>query len=174
MVNLVWKFWIGKSYEVIQVHSYLQWVRSGFGLWSLHMFHFWQYHQTRQAKTLVVLPLVHDVSFFWGPVELLSERGVSNIWIHSRYFNKLLHFSNLNFAMKGASVKKVIMRVFLQWSHLSFPKISTSTDPPFTFLAYISQIFGKYRMPIFFIEYLGSLRPVRTWLMYIWSKLSKN
>ena len=63
---------------------------------------------------------------------------------------------------------------FWQWSHLSFPKISTFTDPPFTFFAYIPKIFDKYHMLIFFIEYLGSLRPVRTWLMYIWSKLSKN
>ena len=29
-------------------------------------------------------------------------------------------------------------------------------------------------MPIFFIEYLGTLQTVRTLLMYVWSKLSKN
>ena len=34
-----------------------------------------QYHKTRQAKALVVLLLVLDVSSFWGPVEWLSERG---------------------------------------------------------------------------------------------------
>ena len=34
----------------------------------------WQNHQTRQAKALVVLLLVLDMSSFWGPVEWLSER----------------------------------------------------------------------------------------------------
>ena len=47
---------------------------------------------------------------FWGPVEWLWERGASNIWMHSRKVNKYLYFSNLNFTMKGASVKKVILR----------------------------------------------------------------
>ena len=74
----------------------------------------------------------------------------------------------------GVCEKSYFDVFFWQWSHLSFPKISTLTDPPFTFFAYIPKIFDKYQMPIFFIEYLGSLRPVRTWLMYIWSKLSKN
>jgi len=74
----------------------------------------------------------------------------------------------------GVCEKSYFDVFFWQWSHLSFPKISTLTDPTFTFFAYIPKIFDKYQMPIFFIEYLGSLRPVRTWLMYIWSKLSKN
>ena len=74
----------------------------------------------------------------------------------------------------GVCEKSYFDVFFWQWSHLSFPKISTLTDPPVTCFAYIPKIFDKYQMPIFFIEYLGSLRPVRTWLMYIWSKLSKN
>ena len=36
--------------------------------------------------------------------------------------------------MKGASVKKVILIPFPHWSHLSFPKISSLTDPPSHFL----------------------------------------
>ena len=44
----------------------------------------WQYHQTRQANALVALLLVLDVCIFWGPVELPSERGASNIFMHSR------------------------------------------------------------------------------------------
>ena len=75
---------------------------------------------------------------------------------------------------RGRLWNKLFWGFFWQWSHLSFPKISTFTDCPFTFFAYIPKIFDKYQMLIFFIEYLGSLRPVRTWLMYIWSKLSKN
>ena len=39
-----------------------------------------------------------------------QDRGASNIWMHSRKVNKYLYFSNLNFTMKGASVKKVILR----------------------------------------------------------------
>ena len=74
----------------------------------------------------------------------------------------------------GVCQKSYFDVFFWQWSHLSFPKISTLTDPPFTFFAYIPKIFGKYQMPIFFIEYLGSLRPVITSLMCIWSKLSKT
>ena len=67
--------------------------------------------------------------------------------------------------MNGASVKKVILMFFFwQWSHLSFPKISSLTDPPFTIFAYIPKIFDKYQMPIFFIEFLSSLWQVRTWL----------
>ena len=84
-------------------------------------------------------------------------------------------FFKTKFHNEGGVCEKSYFEVFFwQWSHLSFPKISTFTDPPFTFFAYIPKIFDKYQMPIFFIEYLGSLRPVRTWLMYIWSKLSKN
>ena len=84
-------------------------------------------------------------------------------------------FFKSKFHNEGGVCEKSYFEVFFwQWSHFSFPKISTFTDPPFTFFAHISKIFDKYQMPIFFIEYLGSLRPVRTWLMYIWSKLSKN
>ena len=50
------------------------------------------------------------MSSFCGPVEWPSERGTSNIWMYSRKVNKYLYFSNLNFTMKGASVKKVILR----------------------------------------------------------------
>ena len=38
----------------------------------------------KTGKALVVLFLVLEVSSFWGPVEWLSERGASNIWMHSR------------------------------------------------------------------------------------------
>ena len=74
----------------------------------------------------------------------------------------------------GVCQKSYFDVFFLAMIPFVIPKISTLTDPPFTFFAYIPKIFDKYQMPIFFIEYLGSLRPVRTWLMYIWSKLSKN
>ena len=65
----------------------------------------WQSHQTRQAKALTA-------ETFRGPVEWLSERRTSNIWRHSRWVNKYLFFSNLNFTMKGATVKKAILRFF--------------------------------------------------------------
>jgi hypothetical protein len=45
------------------------------------------------------------------------------------------------------------------------PLLRHCAPPPVTFFAHISKIFDKYQMPIFFIEYLGSPRPVRTWLM---------
>ena len=84
-------------------------------------------------------------------------------------------FFKSKFHNEGGVCEKSYFEVFFwQWSHLSFPKISTFTDPPFTFFANIPKIFDKYQMPIFFIEYLGSLGPIRTWLMYIWSKSSKN
>ena len=59
-------------------------------------------------------------------------------------------FSKYKFPNEGASVKKVILIFFLQWSHLSFPKISTFTDAPFNFFAHISKIVDKYQMPIIF------------------------
>ena len=78
------------------------------------------------------------------------------------------------FHNEGGDCQKSSFEVFFsQGSHMSPPKISTLTDPPFTFFAQISKIFDKYQMPIFFIEYLGSIQSIRTWLMYIWSKLSK-
>ena len=64
-------------------------------------------HQTRQATDKGTS---RPAEIFWGPVEWLWERGASNIWMHSRKVNKYLYFSNLNFTMKGASVKKVILR----------------------------------------------------------------
>ena len=74
---------------------------------------------------------------------------------------------------RGWLSKKLFWGFFWQGSHMWPPKISTLTDPPFTFFTQISKIFDKYQMPIFFIEYLGCLRSVRTWLLYIWSKMSK-
>ena len=49
---------------------------------------------------------------FRGRVEWLSKRGASNIWMNSRYVNNFLYFSNLNFTMKGASLKKIILWFF--------------------------------------------------------------
>ena len=84
-------------------------------------------------------------------------------------------FFKSKFQNEGGDCQKSYFEVFFwQGSHMSPPKISTLADPPFTFFAHNSKIFDKYQMPIFFIEYLGSLPTVRTWLMYIWWKLSKN
>ena len=67
-------------------------------------------------------------------------------------------FFKSKFYNEGGVVKKNYFMVFFwQRSQLSSSKIST-----FTFFAYIPKIFDKYQMPIFFTEYLGSLRPVRT------------
>ena len=91
---------------------------------------------------------------------------VKNIWRHSRWVKNYLYFSNLNFTMKGATVKTAILRFFLAGVSYVTPK-NVNLDRPFTFFAHISKNFYKYQMSIFFIEYLGSLRPARTWLMYI-------
>ena len=96
---------------------------------------------------------------------LIDNKNIdANIWIFQIPFSQ----------WRGRLWKKLFWVFFWRWSHLSLPKISTLTDPPFTFFAHISLIFDKYQMAIFFIEYLGSLRPVLTSLMCIWSKLSKN
>ena len=119
-------------------------------IWRKSRFHF---------LSLLVLPQISFVKYY-ETIKILMQIF--------EYFRS--HFHN-----EGGDCEKSYFEVFFwQWSHLSLPKISTFTDPPFTFFAHISLIFDKYQMPIFFIEYLGSLRPVRTWLMYIWSKLSKN
>ena len=57
----------------------------------------------QQAKALVV--------HFGDQLNVLSERR-TNIWRQSRWVNKYLYFSNLNFTMKGATVKKAILRFF--------------------------------------------------------------
>ena len=83
-------------------------------------------------------------------------------------------FFKSQFHNEGGDCQKSYFEVFFwQGSHMWPPKISTLTDPPFKFFAHISKMFDKYQMPIFFIEYLGSLRPVRTWLMLFdqnWAK----
>ena len=128
----------------------------------------WQYHQTRQAKALTA-------ETFRGPVEWLSEKRTSNIWRQSRWVNKYRYFSNLNFTMKGASVRKVISRFFLAMIPSVIPKnFNLDRPPPFTFFEHNSKFFDKYHMPIFFLQYLGSLWPLRTSLMHIWSELSKK
>ena len=86
-----------------------------------------------------------------------------SIFFKSKFHNEL-----------GVCEKSYFDVFFWQLSHSSFPKNSTFTDPPFTFFAYIHKIFDKYQMLIFFIEYLGTLPTVRTWLLYVRSKLSKN
>ena len=82
-----------------------------FNIWSVLLSSYiWgrnECHQTRQATDKGTS---RPAEIFWGPVEWLWERGASNIWMHSRKVNKYLYFSNLNFTMKGASVKKVILR----------------------------------------------------------------
>ena len=93
-----------------------------FNIWSVSLSSYiWgrnECHQTRQATDKGTSRFTHSeeqwqlkaAETFWGPVEWLWERGASNIWVHSRKVNKYLYFSNLNFTMKGASVKKVILR----------------------------------------------------------------
>ena len=128
---------------------------------------FQQYNYFRQnleEKSLSLSIFISFTSNFLCKILLDNKNIDANIWIFQIPFSQ----------WRGGLWKKLFWGFFWQWSHLSLPKISTLTDPPFTFFAHISLIFDKYQMPIFFIEYLGSLRPVRTWLMYIWSKLSKN
>ena len=65
--------------------------------------------------------------------------------------------------MKGATAKKATLKV-LSLAGISYvtQKFLTVADPPFAFFAHISKIFDKCHIQIFFIEYLGSLTPVRT------------
>ena len=116
----------------------------------------WQCHQTRQAKALVV-------NEQWT-MTVKSSRNISGTsWmaIKERSFKyldaqqvsqQISVFFKSKFHNEGGVCEKSYFEVFFwQWSHLSFPKISTFTDPPFTFFAYIPKIFDKYQMPIFFI-----------------------
>ena len=114
----------------------------------------------QQTKALVVIlgtswMVMRERSFKYLGAQQVSQQ--ISIFFKSKFHNEW-----------GVCQKSYFDVFFWQWSHLSFPKISTFTDPPFTFFAYIPKIFDKYQMPIFFIEYLGSLRPVRTWFMYNW------
>ena len=128
---------------------------------------FQQYNYFRQNLEEKLLSLSIFISFasnFLCKILWDNKNIDANIWIFQISFSQ----------WRGGLIKKLFWGFFWQWSHLSLPKISTLTDPPFTFFAHISFIFDKYQMAIFFIEYLGSLRPVITSLMCIWSKLSKN
>ena len=88
-----------------------------------------EYHQTRQATGK------GTSRPFRGPVECLSERRTSNIWRHSRWVNKYLYFSNLNFTMNGASVKKVILMFFSGNDPICHPqKFQPSQTPHSHFL----------------------------------------
>ena len=146
------------------------------------------YNFFRQNIWLSIIDQFHFHHIFGDKMTVSSDKtgngtnsrnilGTSWMAMRERSFKyqQISVFFKSEFHNEGGVCEKSYFEVFFwQWSHLSFPKISTFTDPPFTFFAYIPKIFDKYQMPIFFIEYLGSLRPVRTWLMYIWSKLSKN
>ena len=128
---------------------------------------FQQYNYFRQNLEEKLLSLSIFISFasnFLCKILWDNKNIDANIWIFQIPFSQ----------WRGGLIKKLFWSFFWQWSHLSLPKISTFTDPPFTFFAHISLIFDKYQMAIFFIEYLGSLRPVITSLMSIWSKLSNN
>ena len=128
---------------------------------------FQQYNYFRQnleEKSLSLSIFISFASNFLCKILWDNKNIDANIWIFQIPFSQ----------WRGGLIKKLFWGFFWQWSHLSLPKISTLTVPPFTFFAHISLIFDKYQMAIFFIEYLGSLRPVITSLMCIWSKLSKN
>ena len=87
---------------------------------------------------------------FRGRVELLSERGVSNIWMHSRKVNKYLYFSNLNFTMKGASVKKVILRFSSGNDPICHSqKFQPSQTPPSHFLPIFPRFLTNIRCQYF-------------------------
>ena len=128
---------------------------------------FQQYNYFRQnleEKSLSLSIFISFASNFLCKILLDNKNIDANIWIFQIPFSQ----------WRGRLWKKLFWGFLWQGFHLSLPKISTFTDPPFTFFAHISLIFDKYQMAIFFIEYLGSLRPVITSLMCIWSKLSKN
>ena len=122
------------------------------------------FRQNLEEKSLSLSIFISFASNFLCKILLDNKNIDANIWIFQIPFSQ----------WRGRLWKKLFWGFFWQWSHLSLPKISTLTDPPFTFFAHISLIFDKYQMAIFFIEYLGSLRPVITSLMCIWPKLSKN
>ena len=67
---------------------------------------------------------------------------------------------------------KSYFEVFSGMIPFVIPKNFNLHRPPIHVFAHISKIFEKYQMQIFFIEYSGSLTPVITWFMFIWSKLS--
>ena len=71
-------------------------------------------------------------------------------------------------------ILNAIDRRIVQWRGCLLKKLFwgffSGSDP----ICHSQMTNDKYQMPIFFIQYLGSLRPLRTWLMHIWSKLSKN
>ena len=122
------------------------------------------FRQNLEDKSLSLSIFISFASNFICKILWDNENIDAKIWIFQIPFSQ----------WRGGLLKELFWGFFWQWAHLSLPKISTLTDPPFTFFAHISLIFDKYQMPIFFIEYLGSLRPVITSLMCIWSKLSKN
>ena len=59
--------------------------------------------------------------------------------------------------------------VIFQTKHVAFNTWSVPLP-----LFFAQEFWQKKDADIFHIEYLGSLRPVRTWFIFIWSKLSKN
>ena len=73
-----------------------------------------------------------------------------NIWRHSSWVNKYLYFSNLNFTMKGVTVKKAILRFFsgrdLICDHQKFQPWQT---PPSRFLPRSPRFFTNMRCRYF-------------------------
>ena len=73
---------------------------------------------------------------------------------------------------RGRLWKKVILSFFMAMVPFVIPKNFNLHRPPLhIFCPYLQDFWQISDADIF---HLDSLRPVKTWLMYIWSKLSKN
>ena len=128
---------------------------------------FQQYNYFRhnlEEKSLSLSIFISFASNFLCKILLDNKNIDANIWIFQIPFSQ----------WRGRLWKKLFWGFFLAVVPFVTPKNFNLNRPPLHVFAHISLIFDKYQMPIFFIEYLGSLRPVITSLMCIWSKLSKN
>ena len=123
------------------------------------------FRQNLEEKSLSLSIFISFASNFLCKIFWDNKNIDANIWIFQIPFSQ----------WRGRLWKKVILRVFSGSGPICHSqKFQPSQTPPSRFFAHISLIFDKYQMAIFFIKYLGSLRPVITSLMFIWSKFSKN
>ena len=86
----------------------------------------WQYHQTRQAKALVVLLLFLTCPLFGDQLNGYSRKELQIFGCTACKSTNIYIFE-----IKISVCEKSYFEFFSwQWSHLSIPKISTFTEPP--------------------------------------------
>jgi len=106
-------------------------------------------------------PIFFEISLFQIKIFVI----LYSLWLRIQLASfSLVDFPNLNFTMDWHESN---FEVFSRRDLICHSQKFQLCQTPVHVFAHISKIFYKYWMSIFFIEYLSSLRPVRTWCVFL-------